>query len=114
MFADADPPRTTYWGYWAEKDGAHSCAKLDTAIQIAVYEIVATTVKGRRISRRKRAKRRVLVVVPNLDPAALRPRQDRLRWCPFCGAKVHLVDAPPRRRGQPEIPQALPPEIGAE
>ncbi len=114
MFADAPPPRTTYWGYWCEHRDAHCCDRLDRAIQIAVYEIVVTTVRGPRISRRKRRRRRVLVVVPNLDPAALRPRQDHIRWCPYCGAKVHLVDAPPRRRGTPQVPEVLPPEIGAE
>jgi hypothetical protein len=113
-FAPDELPRTTYWGYWREQLGAHGCDQLDRAIQIAVYEIVVTTVRGRRISRRKRRRRRVLVVVPNLDPAALRPRQDRIRWCPYCGARVRLVDAPPRRRGTPEIPEGLPPEIGAE
>jgi len=114
--ADDEPPRTTYWGYWREHDAAHGCAALDHAIQIAVYEIVVTTVRGPRISRRKRRRRRVLVVVPNLDPAGLRPRKDRIRWCPYCGAKVRLVDAPPRGRGlgRIEVPEALPPEIGAE
>lgn len=114
--AGDEPPRTTYWGFWREHRDAHCCATLDQAIQVAVYEIVVTTVRGARVSRRKRRRRRVLVVVPNLDPAVLRPRQDRIRWCPYCGGKVRLVDAPPRRRagGPIEVPEHLPPEIGAE
>lgn len=94
---------------WKESDRAHACEALVDAIADAAYEVVVTYARGRRISRRKRERdRRVLVVIPNaLDVVPLR---DRLRFCPFCGWRMPLVNAPPKQtKGSAVIiPSAMP------
>ena len=96
---------------WQESDRAHACDDLVDAVADAAYEVVLTYARGRRISRRKRARdRRVLVVIPNaLDVV---PMRDRVRFCPFCGHRVPLVNAPPKpKRGSAVVPTHMPEEM---
>lgn len=109
MSAKRRPPSTSLASLWSESDRAHACGRLRDAIADASYEVMITTARGRRISRRKWSRRRVLVVVPNaLDVVPLR---DRIRFCPFCGYRVPLVTAPPKpakHAGPPVVPDQLP------
>ncbi len=100
-------PVTSLLSLWTESDRAHRCDALADAITEAAYEVMITTARGRRISRRKCARRRVLVVVPNA--ADVVPIRDRVRFCPFCGHRVALVDAPPK--GKLEAPSVTPGEL---
>jgi hypothetical protein len=101
-------PVTSLFSLWSESDHAHQCDRLADAIQDAAFEVMITTARGRRVSRRKWERRRVLVVVPNAIDVV--PMRDRIRFCPFCGHRVPLVAAPPkRRRGETAVvPEALP------
>lgn len=104
-------PVTSLLSLWQESERAHHCEQLREAIADAIYEIMETTARGKKISRRKYQRRRVLVVMPNHPDGV--PMRDRVRWCPFCGHKVALVDAPPRqRRGQSAaVPDSLPEDL---
>ncbi|MHC4965475.1 MAG: hypothetical protein ACYTGE_11230 [Planctomycetota bacterium] len=98
---------------WIETVGAHECDKLCDAIQDGTY--IVRTYHYRRTGRTR------LVLVPRLpfpwsdfDPAC-----DRLQYCPFCGVRIKLVDAPEklkqRRRGNrtglPKVPDTLPEDL---
>ncbi|MDP3910188.1 MAG: hypothetical protein Q8Q14_07330 [Gemmatimonadales bacterium] len=100
-------PPTSFLSYWQEHATAHHCDDLTEAIQAGIYEVVVTAARGRRLSRRRWTKRRVLVVVPNHPDVW--PRKERIRFCPFCGHRVHLLDAPAARLGPPPVvPDHLP------
>lgn len=101
-------PLTSLLSLWTESERAHVCDRLAEGIQDAAYEVMITTARGRRVSRRKWERRRVLVVVPNAIDVV--PMRDRVRFCPFCGHRVPLVSAPPkRRRGEiVVVPESLP------
>ena len=103
-------PLTSLLSLWSESKGAHNCTQLQDAIVDAVYEVVITSARGRRISRRKYERRQVLVVIPNSPDIV--PLRDRIRFCPFCGHRVVLVAAPPRRpMGHPGVPSSLPEDV---
>lgn len=100
---------TSYLSYWQEHDDTHRCEDLLDAIHGGVYEVLCTTARGRRISRRRYTRRRVLVVVPNHPDVW--PGRERLRFCPFCGHRIHLIDAPAAKTpasGPPVVPDRLP------
>jgi len=99
-------PLTSLANLWHESDGAHFCDRLEDAVREAAYEVMITTARGRRVSRRKWERRRVLVVVPNaLDVV---PMRDRIRFCPFCGHRVQLIAFRKRDLSDVVVPDQLP------
>lgn len=95
---------------WVEMRGAHECDRLCDAVQDGLIEV-------RRV-RMGRTRRWRLVLTPLLPwPARdLNPTTDRLRFCPFCGAGIRLVDAPARldlrsRARTPKCPDHLPEDL---
>jgi len=98
---------------WIETRGAHECERLCDALQDGVYEV-------RRYHFRRSGRTRLLLT-PRLPwPwSEFDPVCDRLHYCPYCGVKIRLVDAPERlhqggRRhthGLPTVPDTLPEDL---
>jgi len=92
---------------WVETQGAHECDHLNNAIQDGLYT-VARAVMGN-----KRRMRLILLPLLPWPKADMNPTTDRLRFCPFCGTTIKLVDAPQRifRGAPPVVPDALPKDV---
>lgn len=100
-------PSTTLLSYWQESADTHKCDDLIHALHEALYEVFVTQARAKRLSRRRWSYRRVLVVAPNTPDVIA--RRDRIRFCPFCGHRVHMLDAPAPRVGPPPVvPDCLP------
>jgi hypothetical protein len=92
---------------WVETRGAHECDRLNDALQDGLYEVARAVMGNRRRMR--------LILLPLLPwpKSDLNPTTDRLRYCPFCGAQIKLVDAPKRltRSRKLIIPDTLPKDV---
>ena len=92
---------------WVETRGAHECDRLNDALQDGLYE-VARAVMGN-----KRRMRLILIPMLPWPKSDMNPTTDRLRFCPFCGCTIKLVDAPARlsSRRHPQVPDQLPKDV---
>lgn len=91
---------------WVETRGTHECDRLNDALQDGLYTVTRAVMGNRRRMR--------LILIPMLPwpTRDMNATTDRLRFCPFCGSTIKLVDAPKRlpQRGM-TVPDTLPKDV---
>jgi hypothetical protein len=92
---------------WVETRGSNDCDRLNDAIQDGLYTVTRAVMGNRRRMR--------LILLPLLPwpRQDMNPTTDRLRFCPFCGCTIKLVDAPKRisKGHKIIIPDTLPKDV---